>query len=79
MSLNKSQMVTLFTNLVRTNEYDLTMYGRMMAGKLLGFYHPGKAVSPRASAPAVSSTKMTSSARTTALTAWVTCSPRESI
>ncbi|MCU7942532.1 MAG: thiamine pyrophosphate-dependent dehydrogenase E1 component subunit alpha [Candidatus Thiodiazotropha sp. (ex Cardiolucina cf. quadrata)] len=42
MSLNKSQMVTLFTNLVRTNEYDLTMYGRMMAGKLLGFYHPGE-------------------------------------
>ncbi len=42
MSLTKEQMVTLYTNLIKANEYDLAMYGRMMAGKLLGFYHPGE-------------------------------------
>ncbi|MEH6549143.1 MAG: thiamine pyrophosphate-dependent dehydrogenase E1 component subunit alpha [Pseudomonadales bacterium] len=42
MSLTKEQMVTLFTNLVRANEYDLIMYRRMMAGKLLAFYHGGE-------------------------------------
>ena len=42
MSLSKAQKITLFTNLVRANEYDQVMYRRMMAGKLLGFYHPGE-------------------------------------
>jgi len=47
MSLSKEQMVTLYTNLVRANEYDQSMYKRMMAGKLIGFYHPGEgAIAP---------------------------------
>ncbi|MBO9453417.1 thiamine pyrophosphate-dependent dehydrogenase E1 component subunit alpha [Tropicibacter sp. R16_0] len=37
----------LFTNLLRADEYDRTMYKRMMSGKLLGFYHPGEgAIAP---------------------------------
>lgn len=47
MKLSKTQMITLYTNLVRANAYDLAMYKRMMAGKLLGFYHPGEgAIAP---------------------------------
>ncbi len=42
MTLSNAQKVTLYTNLVRANEYDRVMYRRMMAGKLLGFYHPGE-------------------------------------
>ena len=47
MSLNKEQMVKLFTNLVRTSHYDKMMYRRMMQGKLIGFYHPAEgAIAP---------------------------------
>ncbi len=41
MSLDNDLKVKLYTNLVRAHEYDQTMSGRMVAGKLIGFYHPG--------------------------------------
>ncbi len=47
MSLTKDQMIQLFTNLVRASHYDKMMYGRMMQGRLIGFYHPAEgAVAP---------------------------------
>ena len=40
-------MITLFTNLVRAQQYDKMMYRRMMQGKLIGFYHPAEgAIAP---------------------------------
>lgn len=45
--LTKDEKKLLFENLVRADEYDRTMYKRMMQGKLLGFYHPGEgAIAP---------------------------------
>lgn len=47
MNLSKQQMITLFTNLVRAQQYDKMMYRRMMQGKLIGFYHPAEgAIAP---------------------------------
>ena len=47
MTLSKQQMITLFTNLVRAQQYDKMMYRRMMQGKLIGFYHPAEgAIAP---------------------------------
>jgi pyruvate dehydrogenase E1 component alpha subunit len=40
--LDKQQMITLFTNLVRASHYEKMMYGRMLQGKLIGFYHPAE-------------------------------------
>ena len=47
MSLTKKQKVQLFTNLIRASHYDKMMYGRMMQGRLIGFYHPAEgAIAP---------------------------------
>ena len=47
MALNKAQMITLYTNLVRADRFDKMMYRRLMQGKLIGFYHPGEgAIAP---------------------------------
>jgi pyruvate dehydrogenase E1 component alpha subunit len=42
MSLDSSQMKTLFRNLVRSYHYDQMMYRRITTGQLVGFYHPGE-------------------------------------
>lgn len=47
MSLNIEQMVALYRNLVRADQYNKMMYSRMMRGKLIGFYHPAEgAIAP---------------------------------
>ncbi len=42
MSLDKEQMVTLYRNLIRSDQAAKMMYRRMMQGKLIGFYHPAE-------------------------------------
>ncbi len=42
MSLEPTQMETLFRNLVRAYHYDQMMYRRITSGQLIGFYHPGE-------------------------------------
>ncbi len=40
--LTPDEQKLLFSNLVRADAYDRSMYKRMMSGRLLGFYHPGE-------------------------------------
>jgi|GEM_PF-227483 len=40
--LSADQKITLYRNLVRANHFDLCFIRRIMAGKLVGFYHPGQ-------------------------------------
>ncbi|MEW6265968.1 MAG: thiamine pyrophosphate-dependent dehydrogenase E1 component subunit alpha [Thermodesulfobacteriota bacterium] len=40
MALTKEQLLTLYTNLVRTRAFDQTFVRRLTEGKLLGFFHP---------------------------------------
>jgi pyruvate dehydrogenase E1 component alpha subunit len=42
MSLDSSQMKTLYRNLVRANRFDEMMYRRITSGQLIGFFHPGE-------------------------------------
>lgn len=47
MELSKEQMVALYRNLVRADQFNRMMYRRMMQGKLIGFYHPAEgAIAP---------------------------------
>lgn len=41
-ALTDDEKRLLFSNLIRADEFDRTMYSRMMSGRLLGFYHPGE-------------------------------------
>jgi len=40
MALTKENLITLYTNLVRTRAFDRAFVRRLGEGKLLGFYHP---------------------------------------
>ncbi len=40
MALTKENLITLYTNLVRTRAFDQTFVRRLTEGKLLGFFHP---------------------------------------
>lgn len=40
MALTKENLITLYTNLVRTRAFDRAFVRRLMEGKLLGFFHP---------------------------------------
>jgi TPP-dependent pyruvate/acetoin dehydrogenase alpha subunit len=42
MSMTSEQMVQLYHNLLRANEYNKMMHRRIMSGKLIGFYHPAE-------------------------------------
>lgn len=42
MSLTKEQLITLYTNLVRTRAFDELFVRRLSEGRLLGFYHPAE-------------------------------------
>lgn len=42
MSLTKEQLITLYTNLVRTRAFDELFVRRLSTGRLLGFYHPAE-------------------------------------
>lgn len=47
MALTQEQMVALYRNLVRADQFNRMMYRRMMQGKLIGFYHPAEgAIAP---------------------------------
>ena len=47
MALTQEQMVALYRNLMRADQYNRMMYRRMMQGKLIGFYHPAEgAIAP---------------------------------
>jgi acetoin:2,6-dichlorophenolindophenol oxidoreductase subunit alpha len=40
MALTKENLLTLYTNLIRTRAFDRAFVRRLSEGKLLGFYHP---------------------------------------
>lgn len=40
MTLSKENLITLYTNLVRTRAFDQTFVRRLSEGNLLGFFHP---------------------------------------
>lgn len=42
MSITNEQMVKLYHNLLRADQYNKMMHGRIMQGKLIGFYHPAE-------------------------------------
>jgi TPP-dependent pyruvate/acetoin dehydrogenase alpha subunit len=42
MALTKEQLITLYTNLIRTRAFDRLFVRRLSEGKLLGFYHPAE-------------------------------------
>jgi len=47
MALSSDQMIALYRNLVRADQFNRMMYRRMMQGKLIGFYHPAEgAIAP---------------------------------
>lgn len=47
MSLTKEQMIKLYRNLVRADQYSKMMYRRIKQGKLIGFFHPAEgAIAP---------------------------------
>ena len=47
MALTSEQMIALYRNLVRADQFNRMMYRRMMQGKLIGFYHPAEgAIAP---------------------------------
>ena len=47
MALTREQMIALYRNLVRADQFNRMMYRRMMQGKLIGFYHPAEgAIAP---------------------------------
>ena len=47
MALTREQMIELYRNLVRADQFNRMMYRRMMQGKLIGFYHPAEgAIAP---------------------------------
>jgi len=47
MALTSEQMILLYRNLVRADQFNKMMYRRMMQGKLIGFYHPAEgAIAP---------------------------------
>jgi TPP-dependent pyruvate/acetoin dehydrogenase alpha subunit len=47
MALTSEQMLLLYRNMVRADQFNKMMYRRMMQGKLIGFYHPAEgAIAP---------------------------------
>lgn len=47
MALTQEQIISLYRNLVRADQFNRMMYRRMMQGKLIGFYHPAEgAIAP---------------------------------
>ena len=42
MSLTKEQLITLYTNLIRTRAFDELFVKRLSTGRLLGFFHPAE-------------------------------------
>jgi acetoin:2,6-dichlorophenolindophenol oxidoreductase subunit alpha len=47
MALTQEQMIALYRNLMRADQFNRMMYRRMMQGKLIGFYHPAEgAIAP---------------------------------